>query len=69
MNGFDKWNVAKHTESFGEIFRKEEIIYLMSNSPNVLDIFESNKIYIIGGMVDHNRLKVFNYSLPIYFFF
>ena len=60
LAGFDTWNIAKHEESYLECFPKDTIVYLTSDSPTVLDTFDNNCVYVIGGMVDHNRLKVCN---------
>jgi tRNA (guanine9-N1)-methyltransferase len=41
-----------------ELFPKEKLVYLTGDSPNVLEDIEEDKVYIIGAIVDHNRLKV-----------
>lgn len=40
-----------------DLYPKENIIYLSSDAKYEMDILEEDKIYIIGGLVDHNRLK------------
>ncbi|EDV21058.1 uncharacterized protein TRIADDRAFT_60447 [Trichoplax adhaerens] len=36
VSGYDKWDVYRKSESFLDIFKKEEIVYLTSDSSNVL---------------------------------
>ena len=50
--------VYKETKGFREMFSAEDIIYLSSESPNVLDSLDETKVYVIGGLVDHNHHKV-----------
>jgi hypothetical protein len=37
---------------------KEKIVYLTAESDNVLEELNTEDYYVIGGLVDHNRLKV-----------
>ena len=40
-----------------EIFCHDDIVYLTSESENELKTIEKDKVYVIGGWVDHNRYK------------
>ncbi|KFM72672.1 RNA (guanine-9-)-methyltransferase domain-containing protein 2, partial [Stegodyphus mimosarum] len=57
MSGCFNWDVNFSRELYSKVFPKEDIVYLTSDSPNVLDELDYNKAYIIGALVDHNRLK------------
>ena len=37
-----------------EVFPKKDIIYLSADSPNVLKSYDSDKVYVIGALVDRN---------------
>ncbi|KAM4612338.1 tRNA methyltransferase 10 homolog A [Polymixia lowei] len=56
--GWVNWkDITIKTEHYKEILAKEELVYLTSDSPNVLTKLDQTKAYIIGGLVDHNHHK------------
>ncbi|XP_070498329.1 tRNA (guanine(9)-N(1))-methyltransferase Trmt10A [Chironomus tepperi] len=55
--GWKHWDVMANDKSYSEIFDKDKIVYLTSESENVLDKFEDGHCYVIGGIVDHNSQK------------
>jgi tRNA (guanine9-N1)-methyltransferase len=61
--GWKNWDVKRHKESFMELFDKDKIIYLTSESDNVLDVLEKGATYVIGGLVDHNHHKSLTYEI------
>ncbi|KAL5234816.1 hypothetical protein ACI65C_002226 [Semiaphis heraclei] len=56
-NGSESWDIKYIEKSFDKEFQKEEMVYLTSDSLNVLESIDENKVYIIGGLVDHNSCK------------
>ena len=36
-------------------FKKEDMVYLTADSPNIIETLDVKKAYIIGGIVDRNR--------------
>ncbi|XP_077999546.1 uncharacterized protein LOC144452339 [Glandiceps talaboti] len=64
-SGYQNWDVYVKSEKPLEVFDKDNIVYLTSDSPNILETLESNKAYIIGGLVDHNHYKGLCYQRAI----
>ncbi|CAH1246145.1 TRMT10A [Branchiostoma lanceolatum] len=55
--GWQGWKVGMERRLYTEVFERERIVYLTSDSPNTLSTLEPGKVYIIGGLVDHNSHK------------
>lgn len=62
---FTSWDVHIREESYGDVFSQEDVVYLTSDSPNVLSEVDESKAYIIGGLVDHNYHKGLCYRLAV----
>ncbi|XP_050461531.1 tRNA methyltransferase 10 homolog A isoform X3 [Cataglyphis hispanica] len=62
-NGYEHWDVNFHTESYLNIYPKDKIVYLTSESENVIDRLDHECVYVIGGLVDHNAHKGICYKL------
>ncbi|XP_063161668.1 tRNA methyltransferase 10 homolog C [Candoia aspera] len=73
---WDNLLVTVTEKSHVEIFPRDQIVYLTADSPNVMETFDHNKIYIIGSLVDKTikkgvslarakRLKLATAQLPL----
>lgn len=62
VNGFEGWTNRAFSSSknpLDEVFRDrlKDVVYLTSDSENTIEDLDDSKIYIIGGIVDRNRLQ------------
>ncbi|KAH0461284.1 hypothetical protein IEQ34_008859 [Dendrobium chrysotoxum] len=59
LPGYDKWIIEKENRPYIEVFQdhKEKLIYLTADAETTLEELDTNRIYIIGGLVDRNRWK------------
>ncbi|XP_054655780.1 RNA (guanine-9-)-methyltransferase domain-containing protein 2 [Dunckerocampus dactyliophorus] len=56
--GWINWkDITVKSEHYSNVLAKEELVYLTSDSPNMLAELDPKKAYIIGGLVDHNHHK------------
>lgn len=65
LAGTQSWQgFAREPRPYLEAFagEREKLVYLTSDSPNTLTTWDRSAIYIIGGIVDRNRLKGATYE-------
>jgi len=55
--GYENWDLHIHPAGITEVFPLESLVYLSSDSPSVLLELSPSKVYIVGGLVDHNQHK------------
>lgn len=67
-SGLANWDAFIHSTNYLEVFEnipKQDIVYLTSDSPNEIEEFDEKKVYIIGGLVDHNHHKFLTYNMAL----
>ncbi|CAH2074066.1 unnamed protein product, partial [Iphiclides podalirius] len=64
-NGYEHWDIEYHEKRYLELFPKDKLVYLTSESDNIIETFEEDTYYIIGGLVDHNQYKGLCHSIAI----
>lgn len=55
VEGTSNWDVHVHEGDLEQVFDPEHIVYLTSDSENVLDRLDDGDVYVIGGLLDHNQ--------------
>jgi tRNA (guanine9-N1)-methyltransferase len=58
IHTFLSFQVNFHSESYTDIFESKDLVYLTSESDSIVSSLEGDKVYVIGGLVDHNSYKV-----------
>jgi len=57
QSGFDTWIVQASASAYIDLFPKERLVYLTADAEEVVWSFDPKSVYVIGGIVDRNRLK------------
>ncbi|KAG2772587.1 hypothetical protein PC129_g3405 [Phytophthora cactorum] len=66
ISGFHEWQAfTESSKSYMDIFKKESLVYLTADSPNTITKLSHDKVFIIGGIVDRNRLKGITYQKAV----
>ncbi|KAL3673326.1 hypothetical protein V7S43_001042 [Phytophthora oleae] len=66
ISGFHEWQAFTGScKSYTELFKKDSLVYLTADSPNTIAKLSRDKVYIIGGIVDRNRLKGITYEKAV----
>lgn len=56
-DGYLNWDINIREEAYDEVFDRDSLVYLTSDSDTVLTELKEEDVYVIGGLVDHNHHK------------
>lgn len=56
-NGWEAWPIMVSDKSLTDVHDVKRIVYLTHDAETVLDALDPTDVYVIGGIVDRNRLK------------
>ena len=51
------WGVDLIEGNYLDKYDKKQIVYLTADAEQEISEIEQDKVYVIGGLVDHNRIK------------
>lgn len=58
IRAYQNWPIEFRRDSdLCSMFSQEKLVYLTGDSNEEMDRYEEDKVYVIGGIVDHNKLK------------
>eukprot|EP01017_Pseudomicrothorax_dubius_P044133 TRINITY_DN7431_c0_g4_i1.p1 TRINITY_DN7431_c0_g4~~TRINITY_DN7431_c0_g4_i1.p1 ORF type:complete len:298 (-),score=82.56 TRINITY_DN7431_c0_g4_i1:55-948(-) len=61
----ERWDIEFLEKDYIEYYDKDKLIYLSGDAEETLQEVDPTKIYIIGGLVDHNRIKKGTYNKAV----
>lgn len=57
-SGWEKWPVVVTERALVDVYDDlKSIVYLTHDADDVLHVLREDEVYVVGGLVDHNRLK------------
>jgi len=59
------WDINILQESLADLWSPDQIVYLTAESENELTRLENSKVYVIGGLIDHNNRKGLCHSIAV----
>lgn len=66
QSGYESWEVQKLPGNYIDTFPKEKLIYLTADAEEKVYNFDSEMIYVIGGIVTHTKNVLFVHCWPFF---